>query len=232
VKVTRRKVLAAMGAATAVPASALLAPASAAPPATAPAMSPRRSAAPVYRFFDTSEARFIEAACDRLIPADAFGPGALDAGVPGYLDEHLAGAWGAGEQLYRHGPWQPGTPTVGPPLPYKPSELFRTALRAIRHDLEERGTAGGEPFCNRPAHDQDSYLRSLEAGNADLGVPSMLFFDMLLTMTVEGFFSNPQNGSKRDRLPWRMHGFPGAYAAVLPTPGSGSRRQEPAGDVP
>jgi gluconate 2-dehydrogenase gamma chain len=221
-----------MGAATAVPASALLAPACAARPATAPEKSPRPSGAPVYRFFDAAEAGFIEAACDRLIPADAFGPGALDAGVPRYLDEHLAGAWGAGEQLYRHGPWQPGTPTMGPPLPFKPSELFRTALRAIRHDLEEREPAGGAPFRNRPAQDQDRYLRSLEAGRADLGVPSILFFDMLLTMTVEGFFSDPQNGSKRDRLPWRMQGFPGAYAAVLPAPGSGSRRQEPVGDLP
>jgi gluconate 2-dehydrogenase gamma chain len=31
-------------------------------------------------------------------------------------------------------------------------------------------------------------------------------------MTVEGFFSNPLYGASRDRIGWRIAGFPGAYA--------------------
>jgi gluconate 2-dehydrogenase gamma chain len=232
-KVNRREVLVAMGAATVVPGSAWLAPAAVAQPIpTSRETAPQHSSARAYRFFDAAEARFIEAACERLIPADAFGPGALGAGVPGYLDEHLAGAWGAGEQLYRSGPWQPGTPPNGQPLPFKPAHLFRTALGAIRRDLEERGAPRGTPFSDLAADAQDGYLRSLEAGAANLGVPSAVFFDLLLTMTVEGFFSDPLNGSSRDRVSWRIRGFPGAHAAVLATAGSGSRRQESAGDGP
>lgn len=64
-----------------------------------------------YRFFTAPEAAFIEAAVDRLIPPDEIGPGAVQAGVPTYIDRQLDGAWGAGERLYRSGPWQAGTPS-------------------------------------------------------------------------------------------------------------------------
>jgi gluconate 2-dehydrogenase gamma chain len=233
-KVTRREVLAAMSAATALPVSALLAPAAA---QTVPMPSDsvsRRSAASTYLFFDAAEARFIEAACERLIPADASGHGALGAGVAGYLDKQLAGAWGMGEQLYRNGPWQPGTPSNGQSLLFKPAELFRTALRAMRRDLEKHGAPYGVPFDQLSVDAQDNFLRSLESGAKDLdGVPSAVFFDMLLTMTVEGFFSDSLHGGTRDKVAWRMHGFPGAHAAVpSASTGGRSRRQESAGDIP
>jgi gluconate 2-dehydrogenase gamma chain len=44
------------------------------------------------------------------------------------------------------------------------------------------------------------------------GVPSAVFFDVLLKMTIEGFFSDPVYGGNRDMVAWRMVGFPGAYA--------------------
>ena len=210
--VTRRSFVASVGAATVLPpATALLvSSAEATPPAThhsAPAPTePLRS---VYLFFNVAEARFIEAACERLIPADESGAGALASGVPNYLDKQLGGAWGAGERLYRSGPWLPGTPSQGYQLPFTPAELFHTALRAINRDFEKRGTA----LRDLSAEAQDTYLKSLEAGGQDLdGVPSAVFFDMLLRMTVEGFFSDPVYGGNRDMVAWRMIGFPGAYA--------------------
>src|SRR3954470_23544070 len=87
-----------------------------------------------YSFLNGDEASFIEAAVERLIPGDETGPGARDAGVAAYIDKQLAGAWGAGERLYRSGPWQAGKPTQGYQLPQTPSELFRLALRAIADD--------------------------------------------------------------------------------------------------
>jgi gluconate 2-dehydrogenase gamma chain len=236
--VTRREVLAAMSVVAAVPVSALLASADARTvPAPGEAVS-RPSAAPTYLFLDAAEARFIEAACERLIPTDESGHGALGAGVAGYLDRQLAGAWGMGQQLYRNGPWQPGTPPNGQSLMLKPAELFRTALRALRRDLEKHGAPygvpNGIPFDQLSVDVQDSCLRSLESGAEDLdGVPSALFFDMLLTMTVEGFFSDSLHGGTRDKVAWRIRGFPGAHAAV-PSASAGSRprRQEPACDIP
>ena len=111
-KLTRRSFVTTVGAVTVVPATALMSspdPAVAAAAAKAPIEpSPLK---PMYLFFNADEVLFIEAACERLIPADESGPGALGAGVPNYLDKQLGGAWGAGERLYRSGPWQPGTPS-------------------------------------------------------------------------------------------------------------------------
>jgi gluconate 2-dehydrogenase gamma chain len=213
-KVTRRSFVTTVGAATMVPAATLLSStAHAAPPAPAPTPTKHsHSAEPAktaYLFFDPEEALFIEAACDRLIPPDESGPGALGAGVPNYLDKQLGGAWGAGERLYRSGPWQSGTPSQGYQLPFSPAELFHASLRAIGRDLDGRG----KPFHEMSAEAQDAYLQSLESGTHELdGVPSAVFFDMLLKMTVEGFFSDPVYGGNRDMVAWRMIGFPGAYA--------------------
>jgi gluconate 2-dehydrogenase gamma chain len=169
------------------------------------------SASPtIYVFLNRQEAAFIESAVARLIPADANWPGALEAGVPNYIDKQLAGAWGAGERLYRSGPWQPGTPTQGYQLPFTPAELFHTALAAIDKDLASAGT----PFSTMDSEQQDAYLRRLETGEKDLsGVPSAVFFDHLWQCTLEGFFSDPVYGGNRDMTAWRMVGFPGAYSS-------------------
>jgi gluconate 2-dehydrogenase gamma chain len=202
-KLSRRSFFKAAGAAvavTAAPAQAL----------TGGKQAAAAQAAP-YTFFKPDDASFIEAAVERLIPADENGPGALDAGVPNYLDKQLGGAWGAGERLYRSGPWHPGSPTQGYQLPFTPAELFRNALRGIKADLGKRGTPS---FARLSAQDQDAYLKSLQTGNTDLnGVPSNVFFESLLELTIEGFFSDPVYGGNRDMAAWKMIGFPGAYAS-------------------
>jgi gluconate 2-dehydrogenase gamma chain len=178
----------------------------AAPAQSSPDSSPAKFT--TYLFFNAEEAAFMEAAVARLIPKDEQWGGALEASVPNYIDKQLAGAWGAGERLYRSGPWQPGTPSQGYQLPFTPAELFRTALRAIDQELAQT------PFASRNPDEQDSYLKTLEAGGKDLGgVPSDVFFAHLWQCTVEGFFSDPVYGGNRDMVSWRMIGFPGAYAS-------------------
>jgi gluconate 2-dehydrogenase gamma chain len=172
---------------------------------------PLSTAPPItYIFFNREEAAFVESAVARLIPADAKWPGALEAGVANYIDKQLAGAWGAGERLYRSGPWRPGTPSQGYQLPLTPAELFRTALAAINKELSSAGT----PFARMTSEQQDAYLRHLENGEKDLGgVPAEVFFAHLWQSTLEGFFSDPVYGGNRDMVAWRMVGFPGAYAS-------------------
>ncbi|MGN6701816.1 MAG: gluconate 2-dehydrogenase subunit 3 family protein, partial [Burkholderiaceae bacterium] len=167
-------------------------------------------AQPAYLFLRPDEARFVEAAVARLIPLDANGPGALEAGVPNYIDRQLGGAWGAGERLYRSGPWQPGVPGQGYQLPFTPAELFRNALRAIHDDVQKRRNT---TFDKLPGNEQDAYLESLQAGKQDLnGVPAHTFFESLLALTIEGFFADPIYGGNKDMVSWKMIGFPGAYA--------------------
>jgi gluconate 2-dehydrogenase gamma chain len=168
------------------------------------------TAATTYAFFDAEDAAFVEAAVARLIPSDDSGPGALEAGVPVYIDRQLAGAWGAGERLYRSGPWQTGQPSQGYQLPFTPAELFRNALRAI-HDGAR--ASGAPAFATLSPADQDAYLKALESEPRDLGgVPSNVFFESLLELTIEGFFSDPVYGGNRDMVGWKLIGFPGAYA--------------------
>lgn len=204
------KVTGALGAAV-LPASPAASQAAQAEPAAAGGSATAAVTVPpatTYIYFNSQEAAFIEAAVARLIPADEDWPGALEARVPNYIDKQLAGAWGAGERLYRSGPWQAGTPSQGYQLPYTPAELFHTALAAIDKQLENT------PFTSMNADDQDAYLKKLETGGQDLGgVPSAVFFAHLWECTLEGFFSDPVYGGNHDMVSWRMIGFPGAYAS-------------------
>ena len=184
-KVTRRSFVTTVGAGrcSAPPPCCRLAAQSAAPPHSAKSAEPVN---PTYLYFNVEEALFIEAACERLIPADESGPGAVAAGVPAFLDHQLNGAWGAGERLYRSGPWLNGTPAQGYQLPFTPAELFHVSLRAINRNLTARGT----PFSALPGEAQDAYLKSLESGEHDLdGVPSAVFFDALLNKCPSRAFS-------------------------------------------
>lgn len=213
---TRRALIRRMGVATLIP----LVPVAPAAPATgidgdgaatadaaAPAAERRRN---TYVFLNADEVAFLAAACACLIPSDDTGPGATEANVVNYFDKQLGGAWGAGERLYRSGPWQAGTPQQGYQLPFTPAEFFRTAIKAIgdgfRHD--------GAPFHERPVAEQEAWLHRLEKGELpDLGpVPAKAFFQALWDMTLEGFLADPVYGGNEDMVGWKLLGFPGAYA--------------------
>lgn len=164
---------------------------------------------PAYMFLTSDEAAFIEPAVARLIPSDETGPGALEAGVPTFIDRQLAGPWGAGEQLYRQGPWHTARPEFGYQLPFTPAELFRNALRGLSDEFR-RSNRG---FGTRTPEEQDAYLAALEKESRDLGgVPSNVFFQSLLEITIEGYFCDPIYGGNKDMLSWKLIGFPGAYA--------------------
>ena len=171
-----------------------------------------RQAAPgpvAYTFLNADEAAFIEPAVARLIPSDETGPGALEAGVPTFIDRQLAGPWGAGEQMYRQGPWHTARPELGYQLPFTPAELFRNALRALGDEFRRSGRG----FGTLPPEEQDAYLEALEHGSRDLGgVPSNVFFQSLLDITTEGYFCDPVYGGNKDMVAWKLIGFPGAYA--------------------
>jgi gluconate 2-dehydrogenase gamma chain len=155
----------------------------------------------------------MEAAVQRLIPPDEIGPSAMEAGVVTFIDRQLAGAWGAGERLYRAGPWAAGLPTQGYQLPFTPAQLFRTALRGAQAELSRRGQPA---FGQLAGPAQDAYLSALQAGGIDLdGVPSKVFFESLLAMTIEGYFGDPVYGGNRGMAAWQMIGFPGAHGAYF-----------------
>lgn len=216
-KLSRRELIRRMGVASLIPVVPIAAEAATrpgtAPPAPVAGTPGQSGSAPPknqYVFLRPQEVAFLDAACEQLIPADETGPGARDANVVNYFDKQLGGAWGAGERLYRSGPWQEGAPTQGYQLPFTPAEFFRHALRAIEAEFQQRGT----PFHKLGSDEQVAWLKSLESGeHPALGkIPAKTFFEHLWELTQEGYFADPVYGGNHDMVAWRMIGFPGAYA--------------------
>ena len=53
----------------------------------------------------------------------------------------------------------------------------------------------------------------MESGKAEFAnFSSRAFFARLLTMTMEGFFGDPIYGGNRNKVSWKMLGFPGLPA--------------------
>jgi len=162
-----------------------------------------------WSWFTEAEAAFVTAAVGRLIPADDLGPGAVEAGVPVFIDRQLAGPYGRGERWYMQGSWGPGTPTQGWQTRLTPAGLYRAAIRSIDAVVAHQGKAA--TFARLAAADQDTFLKALESGDAKLdGVDAKDFFQQLLQNTLEGFWSDPIYGGNRDMAGWKLIGFPGA----------------------
>jgi gluconate 2-dehydrogenase gamma chain len=171
---SRREILkrtAAVGAASALPRYAL------AQAARAP-----------YTNLTPAEAQTLEALVARLIPADAAGPGALEAGASRYVDIALGDALASSRQLYAAG------------------------LAAL--DAYAR-SAAGRAFAELDAERQDTLLTDLEQNRATGFVPdSATFFNLVLGHTIEGTFSDPRYGGNRDFIGWDLIGYPGIRLAV------------------
>lgn len=168
-----------------------------------------------FTFFTGMEAKFIEAAVDRILPKDASGPGALEAGVAYFMDQQLAGSFGQAARWYMQGPWEPGTPQQGYQLPFTPAEVYRAGISAT--DAYARKQLG-KSFSDLSSAQQDSVLKDLEAGKvSDPQVPvevTRQFFAFLLQNTIEGFFADPAYGGNRNKTGWQQIGFPGVYVEM------------------
>jgi gluconate 2-dehydrogenase gamma chain len=183
--------------------------------AHAPGAQPAATQPGVLFFFNDEEARFIEAAVDRLIPADPQWGGAKEAGVLAFIDRQLASAYGAGARMYLKGPWDPTAPAEqGYQLRHTPAELYRIGVEETRAHC--RQAFGGREFWTLGDAAIDQVLKGLETDEIKLpSVPGPVFFETLLANTIEGFFADPAYGGNRDMVSWRMIGFPGAYAAYV-----------------
>lgn len=172
--------------------------AQAAPPATARVRG--------YVFFNPMEAIDLEALVDTFIPADEVGPGALELGVPVYIDRQLAGAFGQGARRYMQGPFAEGTQQQGWQIAMTPAQLFRAGLADINALLAERQIA----FAELSPADRATLLGDIDGGKIRLAtVPTRLFFDLALSLVHEGYFGDPIHGGNRGLGSWKMIGFPG-----------------------
>jgi gluconate 2-dehydrogenase gamma chain len=70
-------------------------------------------------------------------------------------------------------------------------------------------------FADLTVQQQDELLALAEHGKLDFGaLPSAVFFGALLDAVMEGFFSDPIYGGNRDKIGWKLVGFPGVHAEL------------------
>jgi gluconate 2-dehydrogenase gamma chain len=162
-------------------------------------------------YFTADEWRFVNAACDRLIPTDDIGPGAVELGVPQYIDRQLQTAYGDGGSWYMQGPYFPAAPEFGYQSKLTPKEQYRFGIRAIDDHCRQ---SFGKVFADLAAAQQDEVLEEAESGKIKAeDVPLATFFSsFLLNNTLEGYFGDPMYGGNKDMAAWKMIGYPGVRA--------------------
>jgi gluconate 2-dehydrogenase gamma chain len=163
---------------------------------------------PGWQFFSASEAQEIEAIVNRLIPEDELSVGGKDAGCAVFIDRQLVSGYGDFSRQYRAAPFIQGTPEQGDQSPLTPRQRYRLGLA----DLEQHCRAHYQTsFSKLPSGLQDAILKEIEKGLVEFRqLDAKLFFQQVLTNTMEGFFADPVYGGNRDMVSWKMLGFPGA----------------------
>jgi gluconate 2-dehydrogenase gamma chain len=141
------------------------------------------------RFFNTAEARTVQAACARIFPSDESGPGATEANVIVYIDRQLAGPWGRDKYRYTKGPWVESLAEHGYQGKDNPQQIYRAGIPKL-----------GDDFASLAAAAQDDRLH---------GIERTMFFQLLRTHTIEGMFSDPLHGGNAGLIGWQLVGFPG-----------------------
>ncbi|AMK30952.1 gluconate 2-dehydrogenase subunit 3 family protein [Pseudomonas mosselii] len=182
----------------------------------APAEPARAAPARAYqpRFFTQEEWAFVSAAVAVLIPTDALGPGAADAGVPEFIDRQLNTRYGSGGLWYMQGPFRPDAPSeLGYQLKLSPQEIYRLGIAETDAWCQAQF---GKAFARLGLEQQQQVLEALDGGKpAFASVPAATFLGMLWLNTREGFFSDPLHGGNQGLAGWKLVGFPGARADFM-----------------
>jgi len=180
-------------------------------PAASPAAQPSPQEPEPFVTLTAPEAAFIVAAVDTLIPADELSPSGSDCGVAIFIDRQLGSAWGGGARMYRSGPFLKGKPEQGYQLPLAPRDYFAAGIAAT--NAWTRKTYNGKDFDRLAAEDRVAALKAMEGGKAEFeNFDARAFFGQLLAITMAGFFADPIYGGNRDKVAWKLIGFPGLPA--------------------
>jgi gluconate 2-dehydrogenase gamma chain len=164
------------------------------------------------RYFTADEWKFLQAAVDRLIPADELGPGAVAAQVPVFLDKQMELPYGHGKLWYMQGPFHTDqTPEMGYQLSLAPRDIYRLGIAAC--DAYCKKQYNNKIFAELDHATQETVLSDMEHNKVKFDqVPANTFFGYLLKNTKEGFLSDPIHGGNADMVGWKLMGFPGARA--------------------
>ncbi|GAD08732.1 gluconate 2-dehydrogenase subunit 3 [Gluconobacter frateurii NBRC 103465] len=161
-------------------------------------------------FFSDDEWQTLNSFVDRLIPADAEGPGALEAHVPEFIDRQMNTPYGHGSEWYLRPPLMKTSAALGYQFLFTPRDIYKQGLPALHSAIMQRY---GKPFHQLDAGERDRIIGQMEKGSLTLSpVPSKLLFGQVLKNCKEGYFADPIHGGNYEMGAWKMIGFPGARA--------------------
>ncbi|WP_391204523.1 gluconate 2-dehydrogenase subunit 3 family protein [Psychrobacillus sp. L4] len=162
----------------------------------------------------------LSAATEQIFPKDENGPGAIELGVPYYIDKQLAGRWGINGRDYRHSPFvgktvanERSSETHGEQSILDRGSIFLHGLRKLDEESQKRFKTS---FDTAKEAQQIEILQDFEDGKVKLnGLLSQEFFGLLFQSTIEGAYSDPLYGGNRNMEGWKMKEFPGAQASYM-----------------
>jgi gluconate 2-dehydrogenase gamma chain len=112
--------------------------------------------------------------------------------------------------MYRAGPFRRGKPEQGYQLALTPREYFASGIVAAN---EWSAKTYGKEFDQLSPADRASALKQMEEGKAKFEhFSATAFANRVLAVVMEGFFSDPMYGGNRDKVAWKMLGYPGLPA--------------------
>ncbi|MBI0537993.1 gluconate 2-dehydrogenase subunit 3 family protein [Roseomonas sp. KE2513] len=199
----------------ATPLAGLVGQAEAQTPPAAPAAAPAgpEHAPPAAEqgariFLNNPESDMLTALVDRLIPPGEGGPGGVESGVVTFIDHQLSGTFGAASNWYMRGPFAEGKPSQGWQYALTPAAMYRHSLEALDRVVRAES---GKGVAELDEVQRDALLTRMEKQPFDLnGLPSSVFFELLLNNTIEGYFADPLYGGNRGAATWKQIGYPGA----------------------
>ena len=164
-----------------------------------------------YQSLSGDEAVFVEAMVDLMCPADDLTPSGTECGVATYIDRQLAGAFGSDYRLYTAGPWMKAPPEMGYQLPLRRDQWFKTGIAAAQAKCK---AAAGKTFDRLSAAQQDDALKKIASGEYDDPAFSLgtWFNELAYPLFVQGCFADPVYGGNRDKVFWKLIGYPGLPA--------------------
>jgi gluconate 2-dehydrogenase gamma chain len=153
----------------------------------------------------------VEALVNVMCPDDGLTPNGVDCGLAEYIDRQLAGGFGQGERLYRQPPWRSGKPQFGYQLPLTPAQFFTTGLAAAQEACSKRY---GKHFEELAPAEADAFLLDVAAGKLDderLSV-GQWFNELVYPLFTQACFADPLYGGNKNKVFWKLIGYPGLPA--------------------
>lgn len=167
------------------------------------------------RMFFTRDADFkiLSEATERIFPKDDLGPGAIELGVPYFIDYQLAGQYGSNSKEYMQGPFPEAAPTQGYQSRLTRAEIFLQGMQVIENESKKRFKEG---FAKITPEQKDEILTAFQKDEVKMsGVTASFFFTLLRGATLAGAYADPMYGGNNNMDGWRMKGFPGHQMSFI-----------------